>query len=183
MKLWSKTSVIKWLRIIHRDLGYLMVGVSLIYAISGIILNHMKGKDPAFRTEEKTIQLEPQLDPEELAVRWKDQGNLPHVKKILSIDEDHARLMLEGGVGVYNSKTGLADYEKHTQRKFVYWINRLHYNKIGGWSYMADFFAASLIFFAVSGLFLVRGKNGIAGRGKWFLLAGLAIPVVYIILS
>jgi hypothetical protein len=48
---------------------------------------------------------------------------------------------------------------------------------------MADFFAASLIFFAVSGLLIVRGKQGVSGRGKWFLLLGLLIPVVYVLLA
>ena len=183
MKLWNKNTALRILRIVHRDLGYLMVGVSVVYAISGIILNHMNDKDPAYKTETKTIQLEPQLSRDEVLVRWKDQQDLPTLKKAMPIDQDHIRLMLDGGVGVYNIQNGLVDYEKYTQRKFVYWINRLHYNKVAGWHFMADFFAASLIFFAISGLFMVKGKKGIVGRGKWYLLAGLAIPIAYILFS
>lgn len=48
---------------------------------------------------------------------------------------------------------------------------------------MADFFAISLIFFAVSGLFIVSKKNGIAGRGKWFVIAGICIPIIYLIIG
>jgi len=48
---------------------------------------------------------------------------------------------------------------------------------------MADLFAIGLIFFAISGLFMVRGKRGIAGRGKWFLIIGLLIPIAYILLA
>jgi hypothetical protein len=48
---------------------------------------------------------------------------------------------------------------------------------------MGDFFAVSLVFFAVSGLFMVKGKNGLAGRGKWLLLAGILIPLGYIWLA
>jgi hypothetical protein len=48
---------------------------------------------------------------------------------------------------------------------------------------MGDLFAVSLIFFAVSGLLMVKGKNGIAGRGKWYLIVGIIIPILYIILS
>ncbi len=181
MKWWNKHSALRILRTVHRDLGYLMVGVSIVYGISGILLNHMNGKDPAYKTEIKSVQLEPQLNKDELSIRWKDHGDLPPIKKVLPIDQDHSRLMLDGGVGVYSIKTGLVDYEKFTQRKFVYWINRLHYNKVSGWHFMADFFAVSLLFFAISGLFMVKGKKGITGKGKWYLLAGLAIPVAYIL--
>ena len=47
---WRNKSLSYWLRVLHRDLGYLMVGACLIYAVSGILLKHMNGKDPAFRT-------------------------------------------------------------------------------------------------------------------------------------
>ncbi|MFV0312353.1 MAG: PepSY-associated TM helix domain-containing protein [Dysgonomonas sp.] len=178
-----KNKITKWARIIHRNLGFLMVGVCLVYAISGILLNHMDGKDPAFRTEEATIQLTTDLTREELAVAWDDKKDLPPLRKILPIDEEHLRLMLDGGVGVYNIKKGTIDYETYKKREFVYWINKLHYNKIKGWSIMGDFFAVSLIFFALSGLVMVRGKKGIAGRGKWYLILGLLIPVIYVILA
>ncbi len=184
MKWWNKQTALRITRAIHRDLGFLMVGVSIVYGISGILLNHMNGKDPAYKTEIKSVQLDPQLDKNELLIRWKDQDNgLPNVKKTLPIDQEHIRLLLDGGVGVYNIKSGLVDYEKYTQRKFVYWINRLHYNKVSGWHFMGDFFAVSLLFFAISGLFMVKGKKGIGGRGKWYLLVGLAIPVAYILFT
>lgn len=179
----SSRTLRRWARIIHRDLGFLMVGVSLVYAISGILLNHMNGKDPAFHTEEITLQAEKRLSSQELTYWWNDRKDVPPLRKILSIDDQHLRLMLDGGVGVYNSGSGMLDYEKHSKRQFVYWINKLHYNKVKGWSVMADFFAVSLIFFAFSGLIMVKGKNGISGRGKWYLLLGLIIPVLYIVLS
>lgn len=195
MKLWNnsngryleqkskpKNRILRWLRVIHRDLGFLMVGVCLVYGISGFLLNHMNGKDPAYKTQEETLQIDKNLSHEELSVLWKDKG-LPELKKVMTIDDVHSRLMLNGGVGAYNSATGIADYEMHSKNEFVYWINRLHYNKIKGWSVMADLFAFSLIFFALSGLFMVKGRKGLAGSGKWFLLAGLVIPILYIVLT
>jgi hypothetical protein len=172
-----------WLRVIHRDLGFLVVGISLVYGISGILLNHMNGKDPAFRTEEGSLHLSPGLTREKLEETWNVRENLPALKKILRIDEAHFRLMLDGGVGVYNSVDGRLDYEKHRKKAFIYWIDRLHYNKVNYWSPVADFFAASLIFLALSGLFISKGKHGIAGSGKWYLLAGLLVPIVYILLN
>ncbi|MDL2255071.1 PepSY-associated TM helix domain-containing protein [Parabacteroides sp. OttesenSCG-928-K15] len=173
----------RWARIIHRDLGYLMVGLSLVYAISGILLNHMDGQDPAYHTEAASVTLSPSLDNEQISVAWNGQEGLPALRKVQMVDAEHYRLLLEGGIGVYNKTTGAAEYEKYTRREFVYWINRLHYNKVKGWSPMADFFAGALIFFALSGLIMVKGKNSLGGRGKWYLMAGLLIPILYIIFS
>ncbi|MDR2130122.1 MAG: PepSY-associated TM helix domain-containing protein [Odoribacteraceae bacterium] len=169
------------LRVVHRDLGFLMVGVCLVYALSGIFLNHMNGKDPAYRLLETRLQLDPGLSREELAVRWDDHGGLPVLKRVLPVDEGRERLLLDGGTGIYDRATGRIDYEKYERNHFIYWINKLHYNRVKGWAIMADFFAASLIFFAVSGLWIVKGRKGLAGRGKWLLLAGTCIPIIYIL--
>ena len=167
------------LRVIHRDLGFLVVGITLVYAISGILLNHMDGKNPAFRTEKKTIQLPANLTDTELADVWKTDKELPPLKTIRSIDENQSRVFLEGGVGIYNASNGSFDYERKEKRALIYWINRLHYSKVKGWSPVADIFAGSLIALAITGLFMVKGKRGIAGSGKWYLLIGLLIPVIF----
>jgi len=170
------------LRIIHRDLGFLVVGVTLVYGISGILLNHMKGKDPAFRTEAKNLQLPANLSNAELSDAWQADKSLPPLKRIMQIDETNSRVFIDGGVGVYDSSTGSLSYERHKKRVLVYWINRLHYNKVNGWSPVADFFAGSLILLAITGLFIVKGKRGITGSGKWYLLIGLLIPILFGIL-
>ena len=176
------TKVAKWLRVIHRDLGFLMVGVSIIYGISGMIVNHMGGSDPAFKTIEEHIVIEKNLMHSELPQTFESRG-LPAIKRVAQIDQEHSRIMLEGGVGVYNSATGELHYEQHSRRVVVYWFNRLHYNRVKGWSIMGDLFAVSLIFFAISGLFIVQGKKGVSGRGKWYLIVGVLIPILYIIIS
>ncbi len=178
-----KNSVVRWLRIVHRDLGYLMVGICLVYGISGILLNHMNGKDPAYRSSYYTLDFPAGLDRDGVSAAWNGKSGLPRLKKALPLDDQHTRLMLEGGMGVYNSATGTLDYELHEKRALVYWINKLHYNRVDGWSIMADLFAVSLIFFALSGLFMIPGRKGLPGRGKWFLLAGVLIPVCYVIFT
>ncbi|MDL2222796.1 PepSY-associated TM helix domain-containing protein [Bacteroidales bacterium OttesenSCG-928-M11] len=174
--------IMRWIRIIHRDLGYLMVGVCFVYGISGFMLNHMNGKDPAYKTEEGTIQINQNLSSEEIPVAW-EETNLPAIKKVLKVDDTYYRLMLTGGVAVYNTATGAVDYETYKKNTFIYWVNKLHYNKVKGWNIMGDLFAFSLIFFAISGLFMVKGKHGIRQRGKWYLIVGLLIPILYIFFS
>lgn len=178
----DKGKIIKILRLIHRDLGYLMVGISLVYGISGIYLNHMGESDPAFVTVEESVQMPAGLNDKDFSAKWSERG-MVEIKRQMPIDSTCRRLMLDGGIGVYNVETGIVDYETHRRKEFVYWINRLHYNKLSGWSIMGDIFAISLIFFAVSGLFMVRGSKGLKGRGKWYLIIGVAIPIIYVLMA
>src|SRR5258706_11154262 len=48
-----------WLRAIHRDLGYLAVGFTVIYALSGIAMNHIDDWDPNFHASETTRKIAP----------------------------------------------------------------------------------------------------------------------------
>jgi hypothetical protein len=172
----------KWIRVIHRDLGFLMVGVCFVYGISGMMLNHMNGKDPAFHTVNEQLTVDKGLSATELKVALGDMS-LPSVKRVLPVDDSNLRVMFDGGIGIYNSRTGDMEYELYERRPFIYWVNKLHYNKLSHWNVMGDLFAISLIFFALSGLLMVKGKNGIAGRGKWYLIVGIIIPILYILLS
>ncbi len=179
---WS-TKTRKWLRIIHRDLGYLLVGITLIYGISGYLLNHMDGKDPAYESVDVHLQFAPELSKAQLQQQWETNEDLPQLKRVLKAEEGFYRILLNGGIGVYNVANGDIDYEFHKQKPVIYYINKFHYNKTKGWTPVADFFAFSLIFLAVSGMFMIPKKKGLAGRGKWFVLAGIAIPILYIIFT
>ncbi|MFI3332751.1 MAG: PepSY-associated TM helix domain-containing protein [Rikenellaceae bacterium] len=178
----NRNKIIKWLRVIHRDLGFLMVGVSIIYGVSGMIVNHMGETDPAFRTTQESLVIDKDLMQSELPEVFEANG-LPAIKRVATIDEEHSRVMLDGGLGVYNSATGELVYEQHKRRVVIYWFNRLHYNRVQGWNVMGDLFAFSLIFFALSGIFMVPGSKGVSGRGKWYLLVGLLIPLIYVLLA
>lgn len=179
---WS-TKLNKWLRILHRDLGYLLVGITVIYGVSGYLLNHMDGKDPAYETTEATIRLPQHLNQEALYIELLTQDALPNIKRILMGKDEFNRVMFNGGIGVYNSQTGEFSYELHRKKPLIYAINKLHYNKVKGWTIMGDVFAFSLIFLALSGMLLVKGKNGFRRRGVWLVMVGLAIPIIYLIIT
>lgn len=169
--------VFKWLRVIHRDLGFMMVGLSIVYGVSGMYLNHIKDTDPAFHTKQGTLHFPTGLDSETLTA----EIDVAPIKKILVLDSEHLQVLMDGGIGVYNINTGDFDYETHKRKPIVYWVNRLHYNRLNGWSFMGDIFAISLITLAITGAVIVRGKKGITGRGLIYLLIGISIPVLYCI--
>lgn len=180
---WNNPKFIRIIRILHRDLGYLMVGIALVYGISGLIMNHLGSHDPAYRTIRKSFELPAGLNKESIMTEWEKQDNQSEIKRVMDLDGTRLKLLLDGGQAVYQVSDGAVTYEIYKKKPFVYWINRLHYNKAASWTFMADFFAGSLIFFALSGLFMVKGKRGLAGTGKWWLIIGLIIPFVFVLLN
>lgn len=176
-----RNSFTRLLRSLHRDVGFLLVGVSVVYALSGIFLNHMNGSDPAYRAIAGSLVLEPGLSAGEIVSRWETREDLPALKRVLPLDAGHDRLILDGGTGLYDRATGRVDHERHERREFIYWINKLHYSKVRGWGPVADIFAVSLVFLALSGILITRGRHGLAGRGRWLLLAGILVPVLHVL--
>jgi hypothetical protein len=90
----------------------------------------------------------------------------------------------------YEKKTITADFEKKnaivevvSNKPILRESNFLHLNapkKL--WTYVADAFAVSLILLAITGMFMLKGKNGLSGRGKWFVIAGFIIPIAFLII-
>jgi hypothetical protein len=50
-----------WIRAIHRDAGYFAVGLTLVYALSGLAVNHIADWDPSFTQLNRTHQLKAPL--------------------------------------------------------------------------------------------------------------------------
>ena len=69
-------------------------------------------------------------------------------------------------------------------RFFLRAANFLHLNRgKRAWSYIADAYAALLLFLAFSGMFMIAGRKGLWGRGAVLVLLGAAVPIAYVTLS
>ncbi len=171
----------KWLRLIHRDLGFFLVGITLVYAISGIILNHkVESEDPAYDAKSIVKTIPTGLDIEDLKDYWNSNIVDYRLNNVIP-DEDNFQVFIKGGLGEYFPQSGVLRFNVYKRNHLIYYINKLHYNHVSGWSVIADIFAAALIFFALSGLFMVKGKRGVKGRGKWYLVLGFVLPIMYIV--
>lgn len=180
MKHLNSKNIRKWLRLLHRDLGYFFVGITLVYAISGIILNHKETrKDPAFKTIVVEQQMEKMLSVSNFEAEFAQKFGGYTLNKLIPND-DRYQLFIKGGIGSYNVETGWISFEVYQKKPLVYFMNKLHYNQKNYWTVIADIFAGALIFFVLSGLFMVRGKNSLMQRGKWYVIAGIALLVIYI---
>lgn len=178
----------KLFKIVHRDLGYLCVGLTIVYAVSGVAVNHIEDWNPNYSIEYQNVEIEPTgyrtLTDDEIVERvlklTEMEGTL---KNSYRPSEHEIDIYLEGATIKANLRSGFTRIEKINSRDVIRETNFLHLNNPKGvWTYVADAFAVSLIILAVTGMFLLRGKKGITGRGKWFILAGFAIPIVFLII-
>ena len=161
--------------------------MTVIYAVSGIALNHINDWDPNYSIETRDVQ----ADPEALFVgmsRAEVEG-LVRKMKIENRIKNHyyphgnsLKIFLEGGSLAINMDTGQGLLETIRRRPVFYEFNYLHYNHTKAlWTWFSDLFAAGLIILAITGLFVLKGKNGLKRRGIWFALAGLLIPLGFLL--
>ena len=177
----------KYNRAIHRDLGYLFFAMTVIYALSGIALNHINEWNPSYIITNKTVMLAPVSNPEALTKKNISDllvacGESPKFKKYYMPSDNTLKIFVDGGTVMIDIQTGEAIVERINRRPIFHTVNFLHYNPGRWWTWVSDIFAGSLILLAFTGLFILKGKNGITRRGAVLTLLGILIPVVFLIL-
>lgn len=177
----------KWSRILHRDIGYFFIGTSIIYGISGIALNHMSDWNPNYSVEinhfTTSINLEKTASIKEHILTLLDEvDDRDNYKKHYYPNENKLKIFLKGGSSVVvniNSGKGYAEYLK--RRPIFYEVNYLHYNPNRFWTWFSDIFAGALILFALTSLFMVKGKKGLKGIGGIYAALGILIPLLFLL--
>lgn len=178
----------KWLRILHRDIGYLAAGLTVIYAISGVAVNHTADWNPNYVVEKSVTKIDPIPDSVltsrtlvfDILSKLGEKGTL---KNSFAPDPNTLDIFVEGNTISVNLKTGEVTQEKVKSRTIIRETNFLHLNSPKEiWTFVADIFAVALGFLAISGLFMIKGKNGIKGRGAWLSIIGMLIPIIFLLI-
>jgi len=176
-----------WVRAIHRDMGYTAVGLTLVYALSGLAVNHIADWDPNFHNYERTVELGQLPDgatDDELAATVAGKLNIEGKPREVYRAGDELEVLYDHRSLHVSTKTGHVIDEGQKPRFLIRVANWLHLNRgKKAWTYFADAYAAGLLFLAISGLFMIPGKRGLFGRGAVFLAIGIAVPVLYVTLS
>ncbi len=173
-------------RSLHRDLGYFFVGMSLIYAISGIALNHIKDWNPNYIIEQKTYQTNSgmtlaSIDNHKIQSILKLAGEEDNYKNHYFPTPERMKVFVEGGNISVDLPSGECTLETNRRRPIFFEVNKLHYNPGVLWLYFSDFFCVSLAFLAISGLFILKGKNGLKWRGAILGTLGIVIPLIFLL--
>jgi len=182
---------IKWRKInniLHRDVGYFFFGMTIIYALSGIALNHIEDWDPNYIIENKTVELDPKklhgsMAATEIKAIVKSLNIDKAIKKHYYPNRRNLKVFLQGGSLTINIDSGRGFLETVDRRPIFYEVNYLHYNHSKFlWTWFSDIYAGGLILLAITGLFVLQGKNGFKRRGVWFVLVGILIPLVFLMI-
>lgn len=174
----------RWNTVLHRDLGYLCVALTVIYAVSGIAVNHMHDWNPNYRIErvERRIEPIPVGDRASMVARAVERLELPAPGEAFRPSPDVVQLFYDGWSVEVRALEGIAVIERPRARVPLRDLNFLHLNHPKGmWTYVADVYAVLLLLLAVTGMFVLRGRTGLFGRGKWFVLAGLVVPLAFVV--
>lgn len=172
-------------RTLHRDLGYLAAALMIVYAVSGVALNHVADWNPNYAIDKLTVDIgrfdAADLDAAERHVAAKLGLEAGEIRGRHRAAPDDFRVLLEEGSDVrVNPATGRGTFTRVKRRPLIFEVNMLHKNVLKGtFSLVADAAAILLLFLAVGGLFMIKGQRGFFGRGKWFFLAGLIVPIAY----
>lgn len=176
----------KWNRILHRDLGYFFFGMTIIYAISGIALNHLNDWNPSYTVTRKNVTWPQKINPNSISkanvLNFLDAlGKKSHYKKHYRPKPQQLKIFLKGGSIEIDLTSGHGVLEELNRRPVLYEVNFLHYNPSRLWTWFSDLFCVALVVVAVTGLFILKGKNGITRRGAWLTGVGLAIPLIMLL--
>ncbi|MCB1150065.1 PepSY-associated TM helix domain-containing protein [bacterium] len=173
--------VCRWL---HRELGFFAVGLTLVYAISGIAVNHVHHWDPNHAKTVETRSIEApgpgptdEVEPlvlERLALAEPVRSTWRQSATVLQVFPE------DGSTIDVDLTTGEVRRTSHSPRPLLFDMNFMHLNTGKGfWTVAGDVYASILIVLALSGIFLVKGRKGLAGRGGVLMVLGILLPVIY----
>ena len=168
----EKKSVSYYMRLLHRHLGFFILGFVMIYALSGIVLIY---RDTDFMKHEKTVKvkLPPETKPADIgpALRIRDF-------KILNTEGDV--IYFQGGS--FNTSTGEAEY---LVKELIFPFNKLtvlHKTPSKNplhWFTMA--FGILLLFMAVSSFWMFSSKSKPFRNGILTVVGGFVFAVLLLL--
>lgn len=169
----QKRTLNHYMRALHRDIGFFVVGLITIYSISGIVLIY---RDTDFLKHEAQVEkkLASNLQVSELGpiLRLKDF-------KVLKTEGD----ILYFPNGSYNVTTGIAQY---TQKELPLWLSKFsQLHKTASQSpvhWFTTVFGALLLFLAISSFWMFHAGTRQFRRGIIIAGTGIALAIILLFL-
>ncbi len=169
----KKSTIYSVMRVLHRDIGFLTIGLTIVYALSGVLLIY---RNTDFMKIEKTeeMQLESQLT-------GNDLGPLLRIRNFrVEREEDGIIYFKEGS---YNTTTG---HSVVTRKVYIPPFDKLvNLHKVTGAnkvSFIALIYGFMLTFLAVSSLFMFKFGSKKSRRGLMMIGVSVVATILIVIL-
>ena len=152
-------------RAVHRDIGYVAFGLTIIYSISGIAVNHVADWNPNYIITEDTLIVSSHIDStltsEEAVEKLVSYFSIKDsVKSFFRASPNSIDIFFDKKTLSADLESRVAILETVESRALIHETNFLHLNhpkKL--WTWVADLFALSLIILASTGIFMIKGKK------------------------
>lgn len=164
-------SINYYMRVLHRDIGFFILGLIVIYSISGIVLTF---RDTNFLKTERQVeqQLEPNLQANEL-------GEVLQMRRFI-VENENAEV-IDFETGVYSKETGLATYSVYELPVVLEKFNDLHKTmSSGAASPFTTILGFLLLFMAISSFWMFKTTSPHFKRGM--VLTGVGVIATIVLL-
>ncbi|RXJ87382.1 hypothetical protein [Arcobacter sp. CECT 8985] len=181
----KKINVSQKFRQWHRDLGYLVIGITIIYSLTGIILTlrdlHFFEKDYIYISK---IEKSSDLNKLKQNLQESFKNKIDSLKVIENTDK-YIKYQASKKKGkkelIYYKDTNEAQLTIKDYPAFIKTFIKAHKSKSKDrWSYLALAYSVILLFLAISAIFMVKGKNGFKKRGIYLTSAGILLVVLFL---
>ena len=171
MEINQKKSINYYNRSLHRDIGFFLIGLTVIYCLSGILLIY---RETGFLKNEK--QIEKKLSPD---IQLSELGRILHIRNLEISGTEGDVVYFQNGN--YNKTTGVVKYSEKVLPAFLEKFNNLHKRSSRDMSHLfSTIFGILLLFMAVSSFGMYKKESRLFSRG--LVLAGSGIVVTLILL-
>lgn len=171
-------SIQYYVRCLHRDIGFLVLGLTIAYAVSGVVLVY---RETDFLKSEETVekQLPQNLEPQEVA-------RMLHARRFEQTGDEGGVLRFRDGSaitdGAYDRATGSISYVGKQYPAFI--EKMVHLHKLGSAKALhvvSVVYGVLLLFLALSSLFMYGKGSGGFRRAMAGSAIGLALAVVILV--
>lgn len=167
----TRKSIYRWVRILHRDIGFFVIGLTIIYCVSGIMLTF---RDTGFLKTETLIEknIEPGLRADQLSI-------VLHLWDMKLIDQNDKEIRFLKGT--YNKKTGVVIYLSEEIPGLLRAFNSLHVaSSRDSRSPFTLIYAGMLLFLAISSFWMYKPGTRLFKRGIITALCGMTISILLV---
>ncbi len=175
----------QWNSVLHRDIGFLCIGLTLVYAISGVAVNHISDWNPSYSVERIETNIGPvsgnPMDAGTIRRILARLGETGQLESSYRPDPHSLQLFVEGRSILVDLGSGHVVHDRAVPRPGLREMNFLHLNHPKkSWTWVADIYAVALGFLAVSGMLMMRGKT--LRRGVVLTAIGFILPLLFLAL-
>ncbi len=169
----SAKNVRYYMRFLHNNIGFFIVGLVVIYSLSGILqiyrdtdlLKHEVANVKTLATHLQPSQIKDALRIRDFQVEKKD-GDIIYFK-----------------TGTYNTVTGVASYSTKEWYSFITPFTELHKTSSKGIGhYFTTIFGVLLLFMSISAFWMFKPGTKLFSRGVYMTVAGVVASIILLML-